>query len=586
MKPRNIGRYQIKAELNRGGMSVVYLAHDPRFGRDVAIKMLPRSLQDQPAVRARFEREARTVAALEHPAIVPVYDFGEEDGQPYLVMRCMQGGSLADLLTYGRLNLTDAARITTRIAGALDEAHERGVIHRDLKPGNILFDTHGEAFLTDFGIVKLYEGDSAMSTMTGSVVLGTPAYMSPEQALGKTIDRRSDVYSLGAVLYEMLTGLPPYKGPTSISIAMKHVVEPVPNVREYRPDLPDACIAVVEKAMAKEADARFATAGELADAFAASALSAAPTEKQMPPVVVRRKPQTTSSAATADADDEGGDGADSPTTEASRPVTGAQPQAQPRGVRWGLIATVVAIGLLLLGGGVAALGVLSRQGRTTPQPTATVPANPTAFDTTAVVPTREPPALPTDTSQPEATPTRELEPTFTPAPPAPNVPTLRVTIDGGRVRAGPGTGFAILRELPLNTELRAIAFVQTTEGRWYEVILPDNTRGWVSDNIVVLVNPDAVNALPTAAFIPASPPPTATLQPTATATLLPTPTATSTPTPTPTVTLTPTIAVSPTPVPLPTSTPTVAPLPTAEPPSPTVAPTPTATATATGTSVP
>jgi serine/threonine-protein kinase len=579
MKPRNIGRYQIKAELNRGGMSVVYLAHDPRFGRDVAIKMLPRALQDQPAVRARFEREARTVAALEHPAIVPVYDFGEEDGQPYLVMRCMQGGSLADLLTYGRLNLTDAARITTRIAGALDEAHERGVIHRDLKPGNILFDTHGEAFLTDFGIVKLYEGDSAMSTMTGSVVLGTPAYMSPEQALGKTIDRRSDVYSLGAVLYEMLTGLPPYKGPTSISIAMKHVVEPVPNVREYRPDLPDACIAVVEKAMAKEADARFATAGELADAFAASALSAAPTEKQMPPVVVRRKPQTTSSAIRGDEDD---GAADSPTTEASRPVTGAQPQAQPRGIRWGLIAAIVAIGLLLLGGGVAALGVLSRQGRTTPQPTATVLASPTALDTTAVVPTREPPALPTDTSQPEATPTPELEPTFTPAPPAPNVPTLRVTIDDGRVRAGPGTGFAILRELPVNTELRAIAFAQTAEGRWYEVILPDNTRGWVSDTIAVPVNPDAVNALPTAAFIPASPAPTATLQPTPTATLLPT--STPTLTPTPTVTPTPTIGLSPTPVPLPTSPPTVAPLPTLteQPsPSPTVEPTPTATATST-----
>jgi serine/threonine-protein kinase len=591
MKPRNIGRYQIKAELNRGGMSVVYLAHDPRFGRDVAIKMLPRSLQDQPAVRARFEREARTVAALEHPAIVPVYDFGEEDGQPYLVMRCMQGGSLADLLTYGRLNLTDAARITTRIAGALDEAHERGVIHRDLKPGNILFDTHGEAFLTDFGIVKLYEGDSAMSTMTGSVVLGTPAYMSPEQALGKTIDRRSDVYSLGAVLYEMLTGLPPYKGPTSISIAMKHVVEPVPNVREYRPDLPDACIAVVEKAMAKEADARFATAGELADAFAASALSAAPTEKQMPPVVVRRKPQTTSSAVRVDEDD--GASADTPTTEASRPVTGAQPQAEPGGIRWGLIATVVAIGLLLLGAGVAALGVLSRQTRPTPtspaSPTTAAPVGPTVIATTVVVPTREPPPPPTNTSPPEATeaPAPAPEPTLTLiSPPAPNVPTLRVTIDDGRVRAGPGTGFSILRELPRNTELRAIAFALTSEGRWYEVVLQDNVRGWVSETIVVPVNPEAVNALPTAAFIPPSPTPTATLQPTATATLIPTPTATLTPTPTvtPTPTITPSPTLSPTPVPLPTSTPTVAPLPTSEPPLPTVEPT--LTATATGTSVP
>ncbi len=251
MKQRNIGRYVVKAELGKGGMSVVYLANDPRFGRDVAIKVLPRSFEDQTAARARFDREARVIAALEHPAIVPVYDFGEEDGQQYLVMRHMSGGSMSDVLTYGRLNLSDAVRIARRIASALDEAHDGNIIHRDLKPGNILFDSHGDAFLTDFGIVKLYEGENAQS-MTGSVVLGTPAYMSPEQALGKPIDRRSDVYALGAVLYEMLTGVPPYKGPTSVSVAMKHVLEPVPNPREYRPDLAPAVVAVVEKAMAKD----------------------------------------------------------------------------------------------------------------------------------------------------------------------------------------------------------------------------------------------------------------------------------------------------------------------------------------------
>jgi len=130
MKPAQIGRYQIKAELGHGGMSVVYLAHDPVIGRDVAIKVLLSNLSSQPAARARFEREARIVAALEHPAIVPIYDFGEQDGQPFLVMRYMSGGSLADLLSYGRLNLQDTAHIVRRLAGALDEAHARGIIHR------------------------------------------------------------------------------------------------------------------------------------------------------------------------------------------------------------------------------------------------------------------------------------------------------------------------------------------------------------------------------------------------------------------------------------------------------------------------
>ncbi|NJM40475.1 MAG: serine/threonine protein kinase [Anaerolineae bacterium] len=241
MALKHIGRYQVKSELDRGGMSVVYLAHDPRVQRDVAIKMLPRDVRDQPNVRKRFEREARTIAALEHPCIVPIYDFGEEDRQPYLVMRYMTGGSLADRLNR-RTSLAQAARIVSRIASGLDEAHAKGVVHRDLKPGNILFDANDQAFLSDFGIVKLTETSQTSSATgaTGTLVLGTPAYMSPEQALGKPIDRRSDIYALGAVLYEMLTGLPPYTGPTGMSVAMKHVVESTPDVMERRPDMQHA----------------------------------------------------------------------------------------------------------------------------------------------------------------------------------------------------------------------------------------------------------------------------------------------------------------------------------------------------------
>lgn len=383
MRLRTIGRYQIKAELNRGGMSVVYLAHDPNIGRDVAIKVLARSLADQAVARERFVREVRAVVQLDHPAIVPIYDFGEEDGQPYIVMRYMPGGSLTDMLTYGRLNLADAKRILERVAHALDAAHAQSIIHRDLKPGNILFDGYGEAFLSDFGIVKkVYEGGAETPTLTGSVVLGTPAYMSPEQALGKPLDERSDVYSLGAVLYEMLTGVPPYKGPTGISVAMKHVTEPVPNLRQHRPDLPDACIAVVEKAMAKDPGARFATAGEMAAAFAEAVAGAPSAEPMMPPLTVRKKPHATSRAAALQLN------ASAPEPAVTTEWMTREVPAQEGGLQRFLIAGVAAVAtLFVVGLGVFLFALAQRSGGAA-QPSGGIMPTPTASATSPIPPTR------------------------------------------------------------------------------------------------------------------------------------------------------------------------------------------------------
>jgi len=163
MSPKKIDHYQIKSELGRGGMAVVYLAHDPRLGRDVALKVLPRDLLHEETFRARFEREARTIGSLDHPAIVPVYGFGEQDGQPYLVMRLMSGGSLAQRLKQGTLPLVEAARIIGRLAPALDEVHGRGIVHRDLKPANILFDQRNEPAIADFGIAKLAESSTILT---------------------------------------------------------------------------------------------------------------------------------------------------------------------------------------------------------------------------------------------------------------------------------------------------------------------------------------------------------------------------------------------------------------------------------------
>lgn len=264
MEPEKIGRYEIKAELGRGGMATVYLADDPRFEREVAVKVLPREMLHDPQFRVRFEREAKTIAMLEHPAIVPVYDFGEEDGQPYFVMRYMPGGSLSERMKQAPIPIQKAARIFERIAPALDDAHAKGIIHRDLKPGNILFDRLDEPYISDFGIAKLTESAAGL---TGNTIVGTPAYMSPEQAQGEPVDGRSDIYSLGAILFEMLTGKTPYEADTPMGVVVKHITEPTPSILAVNPSLPPAVEALIEKAMAKNKEERFAKAEEMAHAL-------------------------------------------------------------------------------------------------------------------------------------------------------------------------------------------------------------------------------------------------------------------------------------------------------------------------------
>ncbi len=267
MLPDKIGRYRIKAELGRGGMSTVYLAHDPHFDRDVAVKLFPRELLHHGNFRRRFNREAKIVASLDHPAIVPVHDFGEQDGQPYLVMRFMAGGSLTDRLIQGAMPIHEVSRIVSRLAPALDEVHQKGILHRDLKPSNILFDQRNDPFISDFGTAK-FTFEHTKLTETGGAV-GTPAYMSPEQIQGESnLDGRSDIYSLGIILFEMLSGQHPYQTNTPIGLAVKHIFEPIPNVRVMQPGLPIASQNIITKAMAKHPDDRFQTAVSFANQLA------------------------------------------------------------------------------------------------------------------------------------------------------------------------------------------------------------------------------------------------------------------------------------------------------------------------------
>ena len=262
----NIGRYEVVKELGQGGMAIVYLARDPLIKRQVAIKVLPRQFTFEPQFRARFQREVEVIATLEHAAIVPVYDFGEHEDQPFIVMRYISGGSLSDRLGNGPLPVSEVAVLFQRIGSALDYAHRQGIIHRDIKPGNILFDAQGEASLSDFGIARMTETTEGF-TGTGGVV-GTPAYMSPEQALGeKKVDGRCDVYSLGVVLFEALSGELPFSADTPMGVAIAHINQPVPSLLERQPDLPPRFEWIIRKALDKDPSKRFQTAGELAQAI-------------------------------------------------------------------------------------------------------------------------------------------------------------------------------------------------------------------------------------------------------------------------------------------------------------------------------
>jgi serine/threonine protein kinase len=278
--PEKIGRYEIKGELGRGGFATVYRAYDPRFEREVAIKFLPPELiHSDPQFRMRFEREAKIIAQLEHPAIVPVYDVGEENNQPYFVMRYMNGGSLSERIKAKQnFSIEEAVKILEQIAPGLDEAHSKGVVHRDLKPANILFTNKGVPLISDFGIAKFSQGE-ASGNMTGSAIIGTPAYMAPEQASGDAIDGRADIYALGVILYEMVTGKQPYQSDTPLGLAIKHITEPVPRILEANPNLPTWMEKVISTAMAKNRDERFSTAVEMVETIKAFLRGERPPER-------------------------------------------------------------------------------------------------------------------------------------------------------------------------------------------------------------------------------------------------------------------------------------------------------------------
>ena len=261
---KTLGRYRLMEPIGRGGMSTVYQAHDLDRLELVALKILSPYVAQEPRFKERFDREVKLLKELRQPNIVPILNYGEEEGITYIVMPFYPGGTLQTRIENGGLGLGEVGRFMDDISGALEHAHQKGIVHRDIKPSNVLLDQEGRAHLSDFGFAYV---SNTSHSLTGSVLIGTPAFMSPEQCKGEEVDPRSDLYSLGAVLYQATTGHLPYDAATPMAVVIKHISEPLPRPRYLNPYLPDAIEAVVLRSMEKDLDARYASIGEMNQAF-------------------------------------------------------------------------------------------------------------------------------------------------------------------------------------------------------------------------------------------------------------------------------------------------------------------------------
>ncbi len=262
----NLGPYRIMEKLGQGGMATVYKAYQASLDRYVAIKVLHPDLTEDPTFTARFQREARLVAKLDHPNIVPVYDFAEHNGYPYIVMKFIEGETLKARLSRTLLSAEEIKRIVEAVGSALAYAHQEGVLHRDIKPSNVLMGKDGRIYLADFGLARIAQ--SGASTLSTDAVLGTPQYISPEQAVGKSdLDERTDIYSFGVMLYELAVGQVPFNADTPFSVIYDHIYTPLPLPRSLNPSLPESVERVLLKALAKERADRYATVSEMVAAF-------------------------------------------------------------------------------------------------------------------------------------------------------------------------------------------------------------------------------------------------------------------------------------------------------------------------------
>jgi hypothetical protein len=269
----NVGPYRIVTQLGQGGMATVFKAYHPALDRYVAIKVLHPAFMEDPGFLARFQREAKVVASLDHPNIVPIYDYAEHRGSPYLVMKFIEGETLKARMTRGPLATDEGLRIVERVGAGLAYAHSKGILHRDIKPSNVLLAPDGGVYLADFGLARIAEAGE--STLSSDTMLGTPQYISPEQARGeKDLDAGTDIYSFGVVLYELVVGRVPFSADTPFSIIHDHIYKPLPRPRGINPLVPEEVERVLFKALAKNRADRYAKVEDLVAAFRQAVLGA------------------------------------------------------------------------------------------------------------------------------------------------------------------------------------------------------------------------------------------------------------------------------------------------------------------------
>jgi hypothetical protein len=503
---RSLGKYRIQAELGRGGMGVVYRGYDPALGRPVAIKVLPLQLTYDAQFVQRFHQEAVLAARLHHPGIVPIHDVGEQGGIHYIVMQFLEGMPLEDWLQrQGPLAPAAVRPILRQVADALDYAHAHGVIHRDIKPANVMLGPDGRATLMDFGLVRAAEGTSL--TRTG-MVMGTPEYMSPEQALGEEVDGRTDIYSLGIVLYKMLSGRVPFARTTPYAITYAHIHEPPPPLREVRADLPVTFEAVVNKALAKRREDRYPRAGLLADDFDAASIG-----KPLAAGAIGR-----ASPAAVDLG------------KTHMMTGGAAPPAKaglPRWLLWAAGAAalllVLAIAALLLGRRPgpptaqtppAALTVSSAAeavvATSTPAPSATL-RTAAGADTPAAaktVPGQTALATSQSTSTPEPAATAPSSPTPAPAQETGPLLAVRPDLDAVNVRSGPATAYPKIGQMKPGPQFAVTG--RNATGDWLRFTF-NGQPAWVAREFVNLTGDVGSVAEAQAAGLP----PTAIPSPTA-----------------------------------------------------------------------